>query len=396
MRSILFRLNRRGATLPLTIIVLALMAVGVAVTFGRISAERAIGSDTKARLGAFAVAQSGLNRYLASLSAKPAAPVSWATWPNSVLATVNYTDLPGGTATVNLIQLRDSTTNLLPAVYVITSRGRYTAAKRWNSRVPVAERTVATYAVWTPAPFQMKGAITTLGPIAYNGNSATISGIDRCGIQPNTAGIATPAPAGNPTSPTGDLSLFNQQPPTYIDGTPDNAAASMGAPYPATGSGSARDNLQMDWAGIKAGTAFPADLTYSGTWPPMNGGAGLGMEDWPVIRVNNEGGADFTLPGSGKGILIVTGNMRWNGTPLKTWEGIILIGGSLVHNGAGNVYGGVVTNMNVKTGSAPLNSDIGNGTKTYWYDSCAISRAMGKIGSIQRIRNGWTDTWSSY
>lgn len=396
MQSILFRLNRRGATLPLTIIVLALMAVGVAVTFGRISAERAIGSDAKARLGAFAVAQSGLNRYLAGLSTKPTAPVGWTTWPNSVLATVNYNDLPGGTATVNLIQLRDSTTTLLPAVYVITSRGRYTAAKRWNTRVPAAERTVATYAVWTPAPFQMNGAITTLGPIDYNGNSATLSGIDRCGIQPNTAGVATPGVLGAPNTDPGDLSLFNQQPPTYIDGTPDNAAANLGQPYPTTGSGSAREAVKIDWAAVKGGTAFPADLTYSGTWPPMNGGAGLGMEDWPVIRVNNEGAADFTLPGSGKGILIVTGNMIWNGTPLKTWEGVILIGGSLTHNGAGSVYGAAVTNLNVKTGAAPSTTDIGNGTKTYWYDSCAISRAMGHIGSIQRVRNGWTDTWSSY
>jgi len=387
MRSILFRLNRRGATLPLTIIVLALMAVGVAVSYGRISAERAISSDVKAQQGAFAVAQSGLNRYLASLNGKPAVPAGWMTWPNSVLATVNYNDLPDGTAQVNMIQLRDSTTNLLPAVYVITSRGRYTAAKRWNSRAPVAERSVATYAVWTPAPFQLNGAITTLGPIDYNGNSATISGIDRCGIQSNTAGIATP---------DGDLSLFNQQPPDYIDGTPDNAAADLGDPYPATGTGSAREAVKMDWAAIVAGTAFPADLTYSTTWPPMNGGAALGMEDWPVIRVNNAGAADFTLPGSGKGVLIVTGNMIWNGTPLKTWEGIILVGGSLVHNGGGNVYGAVVTNMNVMTGAAPSTTDIGNGTKTYWYDSCAISRAMGHIGSIQRVRNGWTDAWSSY
>ena len=38
--SLVVRLNRKGATLPLTIIVLALMAVGIAITFHRISAER--------------------------------------------------------------------------------------------------------------------------------------------------------------------------------------------------------------------------------------------------------------------------------------------------------------------------------------------------------------------
>ncbi len=71
MRSISFRLNRRGAVLPLTILVLALMAVAVAITYGRISAEREITGDPKAQQGAFAVAQSGLNRYLANLDGKP-------------------------------------------------------------------------------------------------------------------------------------------------------------------------------------------------------------------------------------------------------------------------------------------------------------------------------------
>jgi hypothetical protein len=376
------KLNRRGATLPLTIIVLALMAVAVAISYSRISAERHVGGDSRDRLGAFAVAQSGLNRFLSNLNGKPATPVTWPA--NPVIQTVTYNDLPGGTAQVDMMLLRESTTTLLPAVYAITSRGTYTAAKRFNSITPPAQRIVGTYALWVPTPLALNGAITTLGPIDYNGNSATISGVDRCGIQANTAGIATP---------DGDLSLFNQQPPTYIDGTPDNAAADLGDPYPATGTGSARENVKIDWAAIEAGTAFPADLTYTGVWPPMNGGAGvLGMEDWPVIRVNG----DLTLPASGKGVLIVTGNMIWNGTPLKTWEGVILVGGSLVHNGGGNVYGAVVTNLDVKTGSAPLTTDIGNGTKTYWYDSCAISRALGHIGSTQRVRNGWTDSWSSY
>lgn len=34
--------------------------------------------------------------------------------------------------------------------------------------------------------------------------------------------------------------------------------------------------------------------------------------------------------------------------------------------------------------------------KSYLHDSCALTRALGHIGSLQRVRNGWTDTWSSY
>src|SRR6185436_3159388 len=140
MPSISFRLNQRGATLPLTVLVLALMAMAVAITFGRISSERVISADTKAQVGALAVAQSGLSRYLSTLNGNPKPGAS---------VTVLYNDLPGGTAQVDLRMLRESTTTLLPAVYVITSRGRYTAARRYNSLAPSAERTVATYALWT-------------------------------------------------------------------------------------------------------------------------------------------------------------------------------------------------------------------------------------------------------
>ncbi len=375
MRSISFRLNRRGAVLPLTIIVLALMAVAVAITYGRISAERAITSDTKAQQGAFAVAQSGLNRFLANLNGKPVAPVTWPA--NPIIQTVNYNDLPGGTARVDMAQLRDSTTSLLPAVYVITSRGRYTAAKRWNSRAPSAERTVATYALWTPATFDLNGAFTSLGAVGYNGTAATVSGVDRCGVNGTIPGL---------TVPNGDVSLFNH--PDVIDGVPDDAASNLGTPGPA---GSAAANVQIDWAAILAGTAFPADRTYPAqTWLPMTGTPS--MANWPVTRVNG----DLTLPGSGNGILIVTGNLTWNGTPLKTWQGVILVGGSITMNGQGNIYGAMITNLNVKNGNVPTVNDIGNGTKVLQYDSCSINRALGHIGSVQRVRNGWTDTWSSY
>jgi hypothetical protein len=368
MSPIVSRSKRRGATLPLTVIVLALMAVAVAITYSRVSTERVINSDLKAQQGAFAVAQSGLNRYLSSLNAKPPAAGPWP-------ITVTYNDLPGGTAQVVMQQLRDSTTTLLPALYVITSRGRYTAARRYNSLTPSAERTVATYAIWKPAPFDLNGAFTSLNGTAYNGSSAHISGVDHCAAgASNIPGLAVP---------NGDVSNFTQSPPTLIDGTPDDAAANLGTPG---NGGTAKDNVQMDWAQILAGSAFPADYTYP-TWPTA-----AQFNNWPVTRVNG----DLTMPSGGNGILIVTGNLTWNGTPLKTWNGIILVGGTLTANGAANVYGAVVTGLNVKTGGTPAISDLGNGTKTYQYDSCALTRALGHIGSIQRIRNGWTDTWSSY
>ena len=188
--SVLLRLNRRGATLPLGIIVLAVMSVAVAITYARITAERHTSGDLKAQLGAFAVAQTGLSRYMAALTAKPAATHD-----------TTMTDLLGGTALISLRMLRESTTTLLPAVYVITSRGSYTAAKRYNSLTPSAQRTVATYALWVPTPFDLNGAFTSLSGIDKTGNSGALDGNDNClaaggGGQPAIPGVAVPAAAG--------------------------------------------------------------------------------------------------------------------------------------------------------------------------------------------------------
>lgn len=367
MSSISFRLNRRGATLPLTVIVLALMAVAVAMTYGRISAERAITGDSKAQAGAFVVAQSGLNRYLSSLNGKPGANV-----------TVLYNDLPGGTAQVDLRMLRESTTTFLPAVYVITSRGLYTAAKRYNSLAPSAERTVATYALWTPSPFDLNAAVTSLTGMTSNGNSSHYSGIDRCAAGANIPGVAVPGPDGGPGT-------WNGGHPETIDGTPEDTPVNIGTP--GTG-GTAKEEVDVDWASVVAGSAFPADYVYPASgWPSP-----AQFAQWPVVRTNG----DLVMPGTGKGILIVTGNLTWNGTPNKTWEGLILVGGTLIGNGQSNIYGAVITGLNVKTGTAVPDYDVGNGTKIWQYDSCSLARALGHIGSLQRVRNGWTDTWSSY
>jgi hypothetical protein len=357
--SVLLRLNRRGATLPLGIIVLAVMSVALAITYARISAERHTTGDLQAQMGAFAVAQTGLNRYLAAINGKPAASDD-----------TTMTDLIGGTALVSLRMLRESTTTLLPAVYVITSRGSYTAAKRYNSLTPSAQRTVATYALWTPTPLDIDGAWTSLSGLDKNGNSGALDGNDHCagsGAAP-IPGVAVPAGTF-----TGD--------PTPINGNPEDTPKTLGT---AGTGGTAKDSVGIDWAGITAGTSLPPDYTYP-AWP--NAGQ---MNNWPVIKANG----DLNLPSDGKGILIVTGNLTINGS--QTWSGLILVGGVITSAGNNTVYGAVITGLNMKLGIAVPQQSIGSGNKTYQYDSCNLARALGHVGSLQRVRNGWTDTWSSY
>jgi hypothetical protein len=361
------RLNRRGAVLPLTIIVIAIMAVSVAISYARLSSERRITSDGAAQLDAFAVAQSGLSQYLATRNGKPGASQD-----------TTYTTLPGGTAQISLRMLRESTTTLLPAVYVITSRGTNTGATRYDSRIPPAERTVATYALWTPAAFDLNAAVTSLGGMDKAGGAGAMSGVDNCGVMPPIPGVAVTTGAGvNGTSYTGGTGP--------IDGNPDDTPVSLGTPGSA---GTAKDAVEIDWAGIRAGTVLPADFV-SPAWPTA-----AQMANWPVTRVNNDPGAEFVLPSDGKGILIVTGDLRLNGGSAN-WDGVILAGGRIRSNGNNAARGAVIAGLNVKLGQAVLPSDM-NGTKQYLYDSCALTRALGHIGSLERVRNGWTDTWSSY
>ena len=356
------RPGRRGSALAMTIIVIAIMGVAVAITFARLSSERRINADGQAQVDAFTVAQSAIDNYLSTRNSKPGASQD-----------TTYTNLSGGTATVSLRMLRESTTTLLPAVYVITARGSSTGAIRYDSRTPPAERQVATYALWTPAPLDLDAAITSLGGMDKAGGAGSMNGTDACGVNPAIPGVAVASGTGvNGTNYTGATGP--------IDGNPDNTPVNLGTSGPG---GTAKDQVTIDWNGIVNGSVLPPNYIYP-TWPTASQ-----MANWPVIRANG----DLTLPGNGQGILIVTGNLTINGS--NTWQGLILVGGTVTSNGSNTNRGAVVAGLNTKLGQNPGQSSM-NGTKSYQYDSCALTRALGKIGSIQRVRNGWTDTWSSY
>lgn len=362
------RLSRRGATLPLTLIVVAMMGVAVAITYARLSSERRTTGDAQAQLDAYAVAQSGLSRYFSLVTAKPAASP----------ADVVYNDLPGGTATITVRMLRESTTTLLPAVYVISSKGTNTAAKRYSSAAAPAERTVATYAVWAPTPFDLNGALTSLTPVDKSGSSGALDGNDHCtatgGNQPPIPGVAVPD-AGYPGNVTPINGLYDDT-PTYL-GT--------GGP-----GGTAAGQVNIDWASIVAGTQLPPNYLYP-SWPGPSTSAN--WNSWPVVKVNG----DLILPNSGKGILIVTGDLRINGaTPPTQWDGIVLVGGVLDLNGNSSIYGATITGLNVKLGNTVPTMSIASGTKIIQYDSCNLNRALSHVGYLKRVRNGWTDSWSSY
>jgi hypothetical protein len=72
------------------------------------------------------------------------------------------------------------------------------------------------------------------------------------------------------------------------------------------------------------------------------------------------------------------------------------VGGTLNSSGNNTIQGAIVTGLNVKLGVAVPQQSIGNGNKTFQFDSCNLRRARGHVGSLERVRNGWVDTWPSY
>ena len=125
----------------------------------------------------------------------------------------------------------------------------------------------------------------------------------------------------------------------------------------------------------------------SGSWPSTTQ---LSGSNWPVTFVNG----DLTLPSNGQGILIVTGDLTVNGS--LQWDGIVLVGGTMTSNGNNTFYGAMFTGLNVITGSTVAQQSLGNGNKTFQYNSCDVAKSLSPFGSWTRIGNGRTDNFPVY
>ena len=168
-------------SLPLVILMMALLALAVTAGFSRVSEERRIVGDQQAQVEAFAVAQSGLERYVALLDTQPV--------PNdSVAIPIGARD----TAFVALFQIRPQN-GATPGLYVIRSRGVSHGAPRYSANTPPAQRTVAQYATWQGMSMDVDAAWTAISGLRSLGNQGTLDGNDYCATPgPAVAGVAAP------------------------------------------------------------------------------------------------------------------------------------------------------------------------------------------------------------
>ena len=357
--------KRRGFAIPIALLVIAVLTIMVAGGFSLVSAERRSVADQKSQISAFRIAEQGLELFLVRRDSLLTAQ----------LGAGGYTHVPGAKDSVRIMMTGGyadvSLTRIRPpkgsqsGLYVARSRGVETVGA--YAGTPQGVRTVAQYVLWEPAPMQVLAGWTALSGLQKNGAAGTLGGIDLCKDSAAVAGVVVPVNPGY----TGKVVAVGNPP---IDSV-------------------APDSVAIDWNGIvNLGAITPTITIPGGSWPTAELTAAYADSTstyYPIIRING----DFALPSSGKGMLIVTGNLTVNGS--TGWKGVILVGGDITSNGNNGIQGATVSGLNVKLGTY-VPTSIANGTKQYNYNSCEVAKTTTTMGALVTLRNTWVDNWVEY
>lgn len=370
MRAFSFRNRRRSASGPrkgvaivLSLILVVVLSVTAAAALGMVGSERRVVEDQQAASEANAMARSAYDQFVANPTGflPSFAPTTFA-GPDSV-----HIMFSEGYAWVSIQRVRPSVDGSAP-LYLVHSRAVRTINR--PVRTPVAERIFAQYAQWQDVDMPALAAWTSLSGLLKNGGSGTIAGFDNCGSTSPVAGVAVPnvpgyTQNGGASVPSGSPGILN-----------------MGSQVQANGT------VGVDWSTILTAMPLSADVVMPGSaWPNF-----ANSSYWPLIYVDQA--SSFSIPSSGRGLLIVRNDMVIG--EAVQWDGIILVGGTLTSNGNNTVNGAIVTGLNVLLGQSVPPSNLGNGTKTYRYDSCNVENSIRKFNGLAPLRNSGADNWASY
>jgi Tfp pilus assembly protein PilX len=332
----------------------------------------------------------------ASYAASPILPWKWV----RVMAKANKSDT--GTTRVTSV---DGTTNGNRVCWTGTNEIATTAASCAAANanyLPVYEltalavtssgsRRMTQYEVDRTAFPAMPGAMIFDGPspdFSTNPHSAAfgVSGADAA--QGPNAGAGCGAPANQPA-----LGAYNNASGTSLSGQLNRPGSytSGSAPTPAVSNvNSALGPLSTVDGLTNLVNSVTAAAGPSNVFPNANNTTptNLGTNSAPVINVVQ---GDFSLGGSGAGILLVTGTLTMSGTP--NFNGLILVigKGNVVKNGGGNgTLNGSLLIANLYSDTPPTYTNLiplgsnnppgiptiawnGGGNATIQYDSCWIS-----------------------
>lgn len=361
--------GRRGFALPFALLTLALITAAVVAAFSATSAETYANNAMRAQDRAYQLAEAGLQQFMLR-RAEAGFCSNCVANPASADSEWTRVSLTRGYANVVAVRLRRDKVDGTPALYLLRSTGIDTSVKLSGAGNAIyAQRTLGLYGTWGTAPMKVLASLTSLNGVTNTasvpGGNVPINGDDACGSLPDVAGIvaARGAYGGSGERPDGNPDIDTTR-------TLDSLKKSVG----------------IDWEGIIRRDAIPADYTIpTNAWPTS-----AQMSTWPVIRVRNIG--TYTLPGSGRGLLIVDSNLVL--TSSRTWDGVILVGGSLTANGTGDVTGTVITGLNKLFGAADagsLDNDLLSNRHSFQYHSCRVESAAHKVDRYFALTNTWMD-----
>jgi Tfp pilus assembly protein PilX len=347
------RRDERGSALVIVLVVLVgltvLGAAGLALTEDDVRQSENIEASTEA----FYAADAGLQRYMGqSNDGTSSASYAVGSVPVTVTPTLMGT-LVGGE---NMYRLRAVATHTAPD----------------GAATP---RAVSALAIYKPGtPVNVTAALASGTGLTKNGGSGTISGMDQASLSDpacpqapgaDVAGVTVPVSPGYSQSNGGTV-------PDSID-------------YQTSGS-ELLNGTGIDWESLhEDGGGNPDYVVPPDAWPDFSS---LPADEWPVVFV--DGNATLEPEDSGRGTIIITGNLSMNGD--FEWDGLILAGGYMTSNGYQTITGGTITGLNILLGESVPTSDIGNGNKKFLYNSCYVQLASQKImdgGGMAMVPGSW-------
>jgi type II secretory pathway pseudopilin PulG len=350
--------RERGFALPAVIFLVALLTLLLTSGLTRVQSDRQIAEAAEATADAFAIAQSGLQNYLGTRTARP---------PNGDSVRINVT---GGYANVIAEVVRNPADTNLNELYLVRSTG--IAINPLAGATPQARRTVAQFANWQPGWVRRRGALTTTRTPTSQGSDLgtprVFSGVDECGVEPPIPGLRTVS--GAPTVGV-----------TYTGGPPGLLEQGPGqGPTIAVETG-------IDWLGALSPGFVPDYNSFQN-----------GDNSFSIQRVMGNLSSAGAM--SGTGLLIVEGDLQPLG-PGFYFEGVILVGGAFYMDADTNVVHGMVFTGLSRLADPPLvplpTRFGGDGeVSRVYFNSCKVNQAVAALKGMIGLGNAWLDFWATY
>ena len=371
--------NRNGFALPMSILIIAILTAAVAASFTAANGEFLTNRAQRGANRAYQIAETGLEQFMVLRGTNKADGTPWCSnCGDPVTADSEWTrvTLPGGYADIVAVKVRPPIDSSTPGVFFIRSTGTDTSSLlgSFGGNANYAQHAVGVYAKWVTTTMKVAAAWVSLSGMTKNGAAGSIDGADACGQMPTLAGGQTPTGGCS-----GNSSAFSGSPP--LDTTKTLAQL--------------KAQSTLDWGGIVNGNAIPADYTIPGDAFPSAAWFAADTTRWPVIRIHTNG---YSLPNQGRGIIIADSDFTISGSNM--WSGIVLVGGKLTSNGNNTTFGATLSGLNYlidgQADPGSVDNATQNGTKSYIYDSCSVSKASQRMRKYITMPNSWTDNLALY